>query len=392
MKHDSHLRSALLVLHGYDGSIPLAAFLKSFFRLHPNMGSRDRKSIASLVYNYYRLGHALQHMPEEERLLAAAFLCNDQPSELLAYFHPAWVDMGTVTLEKKLAYLQSQGLPVQPEEIFPWRQWLSPGISFDDFAHSFLRQPDVYLRIRSHREEIIRLLQAHHIPFTEKDHDCIALPNGTKATHLIPEKSWYEVQDDSSRKVARYFDDLHMLQKQPAPLVWDCCAGSGGKSILLHDRFPDVRLVVSDVRPSILHNLQQRFREAGVSAEYCTTADLEKGLPAAFKKMPFSLIMADVPCSGSGTWARTPERLFFFEPASLEHFTARQKHICNHALKALRKGSGFLYITCSVFHAENGDMVTYLRSQAGLRLLRSGLLKGYDDRADNLFAAAFILE
>ena len=40
--------------------------------------------------------------------------------------------------------------------------------------------------------------------------------------------------------------------------AWDCCAGSGGKSILLADLFPGCRLTVSDIRESILKNLSER--------------------------------------------------------------------------------------------------------------------------------------
>ena len=47
--------------------------------------------------------------------------------------------------------------------------------------------------------------------------------------------------------------------------VWDCCAASGGKSILLTDILKQkIELTVSDIRETILKNLHQRFKSAGI--------------------------------------------------------------------------------------------------------------------------------
>lgn len=45
-----------------------------------------------------------------------------------------------------------------------------------------------------------------------------------------------------------------------------------------------------------------------------------------------------------------------------------------------------LYITCSVFKKENEDMVSFIQQQ-GFELVKMELLKGYDIKADSMFAA-----
>jgi 16S rRNA (cytosine967-C5)-methyltransferase len=45
--------------------------------------------------------------------------------------------------------------------------------------------------------------------------------------------------------------------------LWDCCAASGGKSLLAVDTLGNIDLTVSDVRSSIIHNLKHRFAVAG---------------------------------------------------------------------------------------------------------------------------------
>ena len=54
----------------------------------------------------------------------------------------------------------------------------------------------------------------------------------------------------------------------------------------------------------------------------------------------------------------------------------------------LLPGGAFLYITCSVFKKENEEVVQYIQ-QNGLILQHMELLKGYDQKADTLFAALF---
>ena len=70
-----------------------------------------------------------------------------------------------------------------------------------------------------------------------------------------------------------------------------------------------VKLTVSDIRKNILHNLESRLGFAGINIFKKFTADLtiHSGLDSG---ETFDIVICDVPCSGSGTWARTPEQQF----------------------------------------------------------------------------------
>jgi 16S rRNA (cytosine967-C5)-methyltransferase len=50
-----------------------------------------------------------------------------------------------------------------------------------------------------------------------------------------------------------------------------------------------------------------------------------------------------------------------------------------------------LYITCSVFKKENEEVVEYLKQNTSLQLKAMQYYKGYDKKADTLFAALFTL-
>lgn len=391
MKFDNQLRYAIQIVDTYRGETPLHVWLKDFFRLHPQMGSRDRKLLSTLVYNYYRLGQAIKTQSPEERMIAAFFLCNDQPGDLLGYFRPLWLEKASLPLDEKIAFFQTtpEGTAFRHTDIFPWKEELSPGIDHNAWCLSFLRQPDLFLRIRPGQESAVRqklAADAEFIPpFT------LRLPNNFKVdTHFTPDRE-VVIQDYSSQRVAEFLRP-GTFSNQPAPAppeyFWDACAASGGKSILAHDLYPDMEIMVSDIRTSILRNLRARFQTAGIKKYHSFLADLAKQPPPA-SAANADLILADVPCTGSGTWGRTPEELYFFDPEKISRYSAIQKKIVTNIAQHLMPGASLVYCTCSVFKKENEEMVALIREILGVDPQHMENIRGYEQRADTLFAARF---
>src|SRR5699024_9689267 len=110
---------------------------------------------------------------------------------------------------------------------------------------------------------------------------------------------------------------------------------------------------------------------------------------AIIKDELFDGIILDAPCSGSGTWGRTPEMLSRFNEAQLEQYAQLQKEILDNVIKHIKPGKPLIYITCSVYVEENEQIVKYLET-AGLTLEKMQYFKGYDKRGDTLFAARLI--
>ena len=101
------------------------------------------------------------------------------------------------------------------------------------------------------------------------------------------------------------------------------------------------------------------------------------------------MIICDAPCTGSGTWSRTPEQLSFFNLNDLEKYSGIQKRIAGNVVPHLKKDGIFVYITCSVFKEENEAVAGFIRDTLHLNLLHQEILKGFDWRADNMFVAVF---
>jgi 16S rRNA (cytosine967-C5)-methyltransferase len=375
----SHISSAEAIVSGYDGTVPFASHLKQYFSRHPKFGSRDRRLVSQYCYGYFRVSNLFPECSFSKIVLNSIFLTenaahSELPDELNEIIH----------LSKKE---KCSRLGINPQENFPLLEELSPEIDKMKFSLSLLHQPSLFIRIRPGKGDVVkRKLKEAAIGYHDIGVSTLLLKPQVKLQEILDIDREVVVQDLQSQRVFDQagFEDL--FSEKGEIQVWDCCAGSGGKSILLFDMFPGrVKITATDIRESILHNYRKRMKDAGVPLARVIAADLSKDNPL---KEGFDLIVADVPCSGSGTWSRTPEQWHFFDSASLIQYQTRQRSIVSNATHSLREGGLFVYITCSVFRKENEDNRDHFRS-FGLHLVRESLLAGMDENSDSMYVAVF---
>ena len=389
---ESYLTAAVSLIQQYDGAIPLSDFLKQYFSKNKKFGARDRRFVTHLCYCYYRLGHSLSNVHIDEKILIALFLSSQQPSELLAQLKPGWNEIVSQSLEEKISIVNPA---YNIADIFPWKGELSESIEATAFAKSHLVQPDLFLRIRpSKKNQVTKKLQANKVEFKECDESCLILPNTTKVENILELNKEIVVQDYSSQRIKEFLQTVksETRDQTSAIKVWDCCAASGGKSILAADVLQNIDLTVSDIRPSIIYNLKNRFKEAGIINYKSKIIDLTKRLGKALplgSGEGFDLIICDVPCSGSGTWSRTPEQLYFFKKGKIDGYSQLQKKIVSNTIPHIAKDGFFLYITCSVFKEENEEVVEFIQKNFQLQLIKQEALIGYYKKADTMFGALF---
>jgi len=388
-----YLNAAISIVESYKGEVPLTISLKKYFSENKKLGARDRRKVSSLCYYYFRLGKAaLPKLSVKDRIIAAVFLCEQEPSEFLEYYNAEWNQNAHEPVAKKEEPLTEY---VSVKTLFPFEDELSEGIHHEKFSYSFFIQPDLFLRIRPKvRLGVLKKLDKSKLPYVLLNEECVALPNTTKLEEIFIIDKEVVVQDYNSQKVLDFFKPQNATFQTPLTAVWDCCAASGGKSILLYDIFNQrIDLTVSDIRPSIVLNLHQRFAKAGIKTYNYFIANLGNTafattLPKEQKEqLKPKIIICDAPCTGSGTWSRTPEQLYFFNKEAIEQYSHKQKSIVANAIPLLEKDGLFVYITCSVFKKENEEVVQYMQNEFGLQVVKQELLKGYDKRADSMFVA-----
>ncbi|GAB5408228.1 MAG: hypothetical protein BalsKO_05930 [Balneolaceae bacterium] len=311
-------------------------------------------------------------------------MCSENQSQLLETHRPEWNSAIELGFEEKCAIIGADFENVL-HDLFPWKNQMNSEIEFPSFSRSFLIQPDVFLRIRpGEKEEVEHKLNSAKLSFNKLSYSTLSVPQSAKISDLLNTDSEIVIQDLSSQKVG---DSLEEVLVNNGLSVWDCCAASGGKALMAYDLNQSIKLTVSDVRESILHNLRSRFYNAGIQNYKAVQADLAK--PSIIPNTPFDVIIADVPCTGSGTWSRTPEQIIYFEESKIQEYGRLQKAIISNVIPHLKPDGVLVYITCSVFKKENEENVDFFKKEYGLEEQKREVLKGYDQKADSMFVSVF---
>ena len=168
------------------------------------------------------------------------------------------------------------------------------------------------------------------------------------------------VQDPGAQRAAE------LLDPAPGSRVLDACAAPGGKTAHLLERSADLDLLALDLKPSRCRRIADNLDRLGLHAEI-KVADCAR--PADWwDGRPFDAVLADVPCTASGVVRRNPDAKWLRREADIASFAAAQARILDALWQVVRPGGKLLYVTCSVFPAENRHQIArFLARQAQAR-------------------------
>ena len=134
-------------------------------------------------------------------------------------------------------------------------------------------------------------------------------------------------------------------------LAYDACAAPGGKAVTLEAL--GARVIAGDHRRDRLPRLVDTVRRAG-RAVRIVAADLAA---APFAGGRFDAVVADVPCTATGTFARHPEARGRVTARAIAALAARQRGLLDAAAPLVRPGGVLVYATCSLEPEENAEQV-----------------------------------
>lgn len=366
----AYLQMAESVVQAYSLPQPLHLFLKTFLKNNRQLGSRDRRYVRELVYGYYRLGPQ-PGMSVRDACLTGAFLSGRLPQLFFLKCGFNGAELVELDILEKWKWIGTQ-------EKLSWNLSYpySEKISDSDYLTYLFSPKKVFIRIRNPR--IKELLLRAEIEFKQETKNCISFAQHIDLEELGMPPEDYVVQDISSQQVQEY------LNPKPAEKWWDCCAASGGKSLLLLDQKVPVHLTVSDIRPQILSNLCLRLKRYGFQIQENIELDLTHEIPSKMYEQ-FDQILCDVPCSGSGTWSHAPEQFYFFNAEQLNNYVQRQSLILRQVWKALKPGGKLIYLTCSVLRAENEMQIAQFRQEYECELEQQKFLFHHPYGGDGMF-------
>jgi 16S rRNA (cytosine967-C5)-methyltransferase len=308
-------------------------------------GSRDRRIYRSLAYSAIRHLPWVESAPEALRPAVALWLAGEDPQ--LAALHaatpPDWPARPGGATAQAVALGGLLGRPISADELFP--AWL--GAEAPDYAGELrdllLTRPPLWLRIQtSDPSEVDRWLAAEGIPFRLHPH--IPQARGLLAEHDLAKSVLYqsgalEIQDIGSQLI------LALAKPQPGTRWLDACAGAGGKTLQLASLVGPAGCVdATDIRPAALAELRARAARAGFRNVHT---------PDTLSGSAYDCVLVDAPCSGSGTWRRSPHLLWQTTADDLVRCHERQYGILAAQAGRVRAGGLLVYATCSLARTEN---------------------------------------
>jgi len=207
----------------------------------------------------------------------------------------------------------------------------------------------VWLRVaqsRASRETAIALLAADEIVARPHPYVKTALEVTDNARKVQSSAAYLdgfvELQDASSQAAI-----LALPSPVPGATALDYCAGGGGKSLALADL--GYAVDAHDIAPERMKDIPERATRAGAIINLMKSAHHIEN--------KYDLVFVDAPCSGSGTWRRTPEAKWALSPDRLRQLCQIQQEILTETAHLVRPGGHLAYATCSVLDAENDAQI-----------------------------------
>ena len=382
----ARIAAAIGILDKVLAGEPAEKALTNWARASRFAGSGDRAALRDHVFDALRNRASFAHLGGAltgRGLMIGALRA--------AGVDPATLFTGEGHAPAPLSEAEQAPPPPMPELVaLDCPDWLAPQLRAslgDDFAPVMqalkVRAP-VFLRVnlaRADRETAARRLAQDGIdtrphPLAETALEVTRNPRRVRNSTAY-QQGLVELQDVAAQAICA---EIPMAS---GARVLDYCAGGGGKALALAAR--GARVLAHDAQPARLRDLPVRAARAGVEIPL-----LDR--PGVRRAAPFDLVVADVPCSGSGAWRRSPEGKWRLTPDALDELCDIQSGILDEIADLVAPGGALVYITCSLLARENQDQVArFLARFPGWRLARQRLLTPRDG-GDGFFQARLMRE
>jgi 16S rRNA (cytosine967-C5)-methyltransferase len=208
------------------------------------------------------------------------------------------------------------------------------------------RIPATVLRLSSAEDEAALAAQGIQLASGSLMATARIVISGDATTQMFREGQVFErklaIQDEGSQLIAALVGKGRR--------ILDCCAAPGGKTAAMATRLPEAEIVATDLHPHRATLLRRLAPQQNVEV---VTADA-LALPYG---EDFDRVLADVPCSGTGTLARNPEIKWKLKQEDLLDLQSRQVAILTAAMRHVSPGGRLVYSTCSLESEENEQVV-----------------------------------
>ncbi|MFV0369113.1 MAG: RsmB/NOP family class I SAM-dependent RNA methyltransferase, partial [Hyphomicrobiaceae bacterium] len=147
----------------------------------------------------------------------------------------------------------------------------------------------------------------------------------------------------------------------PRQQVLDLCAGAGGKTLAIAAAMQNTgQIYAYDTDRQQLRPIFERLKRAGARNVQVMNGGDSEALNELGPR--FDVVLADAPCTGSGTWRRRPDSKWRIRPEALEQRIRDQDAVLSDAASLVKPGGRLVYVTCSLLPEENADRIEHFLS------------------------------
>jgi 16S rRNA (cytosine967-C5)-methyltransferase len=366
MTPGARAQAAIAVLDAWISGAPAEQALTNWARGARYAGSGDRRAVRDLVYDALRARQSCAALGQAETgrglIIGLLRLQGLDPATLFTGEGHAPAPLSAHEAARPMT--STERLPDVPDWTLPLLAERA-GADLPALLESFRQRAPLFLRVnlrKASRAQAIARLAAEGIVAVPDPRAATALEVTSGARRVkssdVFADGWVEPQDLSVQIALAAID-------WPEGRVLDYCAGGGGKALAIADAC-DARIIAHDAAPRRMVDLPVRAARAGVAIEIADRAALADA-------GPFDAVLCDVPCSGSGTWRRDPEAKWRLTPERLADLERTQAEILTDAMRRVVPGGLLVYMTCSLFAAENeAQIARFLSAHPDWRLERQG--------------------
>lgn len=380
MKPAAQIQAAIEMLELIeDTKSPADRLMAQYFRDHRYIGSKDKAAISEWLYTALRRKATLTWqaeqlgLPIEPRSILAVTVKHSDDVVVTEMFNGEQYAPNKLSHSEKtaLARLDEINISDAPDWVrLNIPEWLAPKLSRslgDDFEAEMLalqNRATTDIRVNTlkvTRTELVKELESQGFspqptPVSDK-----GLRFSTRVS-LFNQNSfkngWFEVQDEGSQLLAAVCD------VKPGMRVVDFCAGAGGKTLALSAMMQNKGVLhACDVHSKRLENLGKRTKRAGVHnvQTHLLSSERDKWVKRNVGKM--DVVLIDAPCTGTGTWRRSPDAKWNLQEEDLNNLIKVQNDILESAARLLKPGGKLLYATCSLLEDENEQQIELFLSE-----------------------------
>ncbi|WP_263353713.1 transcription antitermination factor NusB [Acidicapsa acidisoli] len=217
------------------------------------------------------------------------------------------------------------------------------------------QQPELSLRLESREAEAELAVNGMQLAPGAILTDARRILNGDVTATEAFQSGRVRIQEEGSQLIAELSGGVTPLPRR----ILDCCAAPGGKTLILAELNPQAQITACEINLARLEALKARIS----ASPYATRIEVRQADAAEPEEIDsYDLVLADVPCSGTGTLGRNPEIRHRLQPADLVRHHERQCAILHGALRA--STGRVIYSTCSLEPEENSAVVAEVLAQS----------------------------